>query len=91
MQRYVVSQFDSNTFVVINEQEQREICVCSNYEDYEDAEAALLLYGMSRLKARGMEVARLGTSIQNLPMQRAAQKAGFTVEAENVWFQKIVG
>lgn len=51
---------------------------------------ALLLYGMSRLKARGMQVARLGTSSQNLPMQRAAQKAGFTVKAETVWFQKLV-
>jgi len=38
MQRYVVSQFDSSTFVVIDEQEQREICVCSNYDQYEDAE-----------------------------------------------------
>lgn len=51
---------------------------------------ALLLQGMSLLKARGMQVARLGTSSRNLPMQRAAQKAGFTVEAETIWFRKIV-
>lgn len=38
MQRYAVSQFDLSTFVVIDQIEQREICVCSNYEDWEDAE-----------------------------------------------------
>lgn len=38
MQRYVVSQFDGSTFVVIDLQEQREICVCSDYDDYADAE-----------------------------------------------------
>lgn len=52
---------------------------------------ALLLHGMSLLKARGMQTARLGTSSENLSMQRAAQKAGFVVEAENVWFQKTLG
>jgi hypothetical protein len=38
MKRYVVGKFDDNTFVVINEVEKREICVCSNYDDWEDAE-----------------------------------------------------
>ena len=38
MQRYIVSQFDGNTFVVIDQKEQREFCVCSNYDDVEDAE-----------------------------------------------------
>jgi len=38
MQRYVVSQFDSNTFVVVDTDEQREICICSNYEGCKDAE-----------------------------------------------------
>ncbi len=37
MQRYVVSQFDGNTFVVIDQKEQREFCVCGNYEDWTDA------------------------------------------------------
>ena len=37
MQRYVVSQFDSSTFVVFDQIEQRETCVCSNYDDWEDA------------------------------------------------------
>jgi hypothetical protein len=38
MQRYIVSQFDGNTFVVIDQKEQREFCVCSNYDDVENAE-----------------------------------------------------
>jgi hypothetical protein len=38
MQRYIVSQFDGNTFVVIDQNEQREICVCLNYDDVENAE-----------------------------------------------------
>lgn len=38
MHRYVVNRFDANTFVIIDQNEQREICVCSNYDDMEDAE-----------------------------------------------------
>jgi hypothetical protein len=38
MEKYVISQFDENTFVVIDLEQQREICVCSNYESWEDAE-----------------------------------------------------
>lgn len=38
MDRYSISQFDSNTFVIIDEKEKREICVCENYNDYLDAE-----------------------------------------------------
>ena len=38
MQRYIVSQFDESTFMVIDQKEQREICICSNYDDWEDAE-----------------------------------------------------
>lgn len=38
MQRYVVSKFDINTFVVVDQTEQREICTCSNYDDWSDAE-----------------------------------------------------
>jgi hypothetical protein len=37
MQRYVVDQFDEDTFVVIDQNEQREVCVCSKYDDWEDA------------------------------------------------------
>jgi hypothetical protein len=38
MQRYVVSQFDGSTFVVIDQTEKREVCVCSNYDEREDAQ-----------------------------------------------------
>lgn len=37
MQRYVVSRFDGSTFVVIDQTEKREVCVCSNYDDWDDA------------------------------------------------------
>jgi hypothetical protein len=35
MQRYMVNQFDSATFQVIDQLEQREICICANYDDAE--------------------------------------------------------
>lgn len=38
MNRFVVSQFDENTFVVVDQYNQREVCVCSNYDDWEDAD-----------------------------------------------------
>lgn len=37
MQRYIVSQFDGSTFVVLDQTETREVCVCSNYDEQEDA------------------------------------------------------
>ena len=37
MQRYIVSQFDGNTFIVVDQKEQREVCTCGNYEYWEDA------------------------------------------------------
>ena len=48
MQRYTVNQFDGSTYVVLDQEAQREICVCENYEGWEDAkeraeEIALLL------------------------------------------------
>lgn len=38
MQRYIVNRFDQNTFVVVDQNETREVCICSNYDDWEDAE-----------------------------------------------------
>jgi len=38
MQRYVINQFDSDTFIVFDEREKREICICSNYGEWRDAE-----------------------------------------------------
>jgi hypothetical protein len=37
MHRYVIEIADASTFVVIDIEEQREICICSNYDDFEDA------------------------------------------------------
>ncbi len=37
MQRYIVSKFDGSTFVVIDQTEKREVCVCSEYDEGEDA------------------------------------------------------
>mgnify|MGYP001769387560 CR=1 FL=1 len=37
MQRYSVFQVDLSTFQVIDTQDQREICVCSDYDEKEDA------------------------------------------------------
>lgn len=38
MHRYLVHEFDKSTFLVIDQKEQREICVCGNYDGWEDAE-----------------------------------------------------
>ena len=37
-ERYYISQFDGNTFQIIDTVENREVCVCSNYDEWEDAE-----------------------------------------------------
>ena len=37
MQRYIVSQFDGSTFVVIDQADKREVCVCSDDENWDDA------------------------------------------------------
>ena len=36
--RYYISQFDGDTYQIIDSIENREICVCSNYDDRDDAE-----------------------------------------------------
>ncbi len=50
----------------------------------------LLLSGCHLLKQYGMEVAALGTSSENLAMQRAAEAAGFRVQSSKVWFAKTI-
>ena len=52
---------------------------------------ALLLAGMSLLKARGMDTARLGTSADNLSMQKAAESAGFRLASKTLWYHKDIG
>ena len=39
MQRYAVSKFDEKTFLVVDQIEKREICVCQNYDDFDDAKS----------------------------------------------------
>lgn len=51
---------------------------------------ALLLTGLHELKRRGMETAVLGTSSQNIPMQRTAEAVGFQVQSTKLWFAKPV-
>jgi hypothetical protein len=38
MNRFDLYQSDGHTFVVFDTLEQREVCVCSNYGEWEDAE-----------------------------------------------------
>jgi hypothetical protein len=38
MKRFDVSQFDGSTFVVFDQNEQRDICICTNFDDWEDTE-----------------------------------------------------
>jgi mycothiol synthase len=52
--------------------------------------SALLLRGAQLLKERGMELAILGTSGDNLAMQKAAQAAGFQVYSKRIWFSKML-
>jgi hypothetical protein len=51
---------------------------------------ALLLTGSRLLKERGMTRARLGTSGDNIRMQRSAESVGFKVEYKKIWFSKEV-
>jgi len=51
---------------------------------------ALLLTGLHLLKQRGMQSAYLGTSGDNLGMQKAAESVGFKVEYRTLWFSKEI-
>jgi GNAT superfamily N-acetyltransferase len=51
---------------------------------------ALLLTGSRLLQERGMLSAHLGTSGDNLAMQKAAESAGFQVAHKTLWFSKEV-
>ncbi|CAG0983917.1 hypothetical protein ANRL4_02047 [Anaerolineae bacterium] len=49
---------------------------------------ALLLAGMKLLRARGMETAKLGTSLDNIAMQRAAVRVGFEATYRTVSYAR---
>ncbi len=51
---------------------------------------ALMLTGLRALKQRGMDFAVLGTSSENVAMQRTAKAVGFHVESTTLWFSRPV-
>ncbi|MCB9419228.1 MAG: GNAT family N-acetyltransferase [Ardenticatenaceae bacterium] len=51
---------------------------------------ALLLAGMRLLQKRGMETAVLGTSSQNIAMQKTAESVGFKVLSSKIWFTRPI-
>jgi ribosomal protein S18 acetylase RimI-like enzyme len=51
---------------------------------------SLILTGMKLLKERGMESAHLGTSGDNIAMQKTAESVGFKTEHVTLWFTKEV-
>jgi len=51
---------------------------------------ALLIQGMKMLKQRGMKSAHLGTSGDNIAMQKTAEAVGFFLEHRVIWFEKEI-
>ncbi len=51
---------------------------------------ALLLSGFRLLKERGMQKAVLGTSVDNVAMQRTAESVGFYIAYKTLWFEKRI-
>ena len=51
---------------------------------------ALMLKGLHLLKARGMKSASLGTSGDNIAMQKTARSVGFHIDHKKIWFEKAI-
>lgn len=51
---------------------------------------AIVSSGLRMLKDRGAMAAKTGTSSQNVPMQKLAERLGFVCVAEQMWFSKKV-
>jgi ribosomal protein S18 acetylase RimI-like enzyme len=51
---------------------------------------ALLSAGLRSIQQRGAIIAKLGTSSENIPMQKLAERVGFVCVSENLWFSKEV-
>ena len=53
-ERYYISQFDGDTYRIVESVEKREFCICSNYDDWGDAEQRakkiVLLLNEDRIK-----------------------------------------
>lgn len=77
----------------VNEQEKEgwtdPVATHPNYQRNGLAKA-LLLKGLQMLNERGMQSARLGTSGENIAMQKTAQSVGFYINHKNLWFEKTV-
>ena len=51
---------------------------------------AIVTAGLQELQRRGAKTARLGTSSENLAMQRLAERLGFRIVFERIWFSHLV-
>ena len=51
---------------------------------------AIVAVGLMALKERGAKKAELGTSSENIAMQRLAEAEGFVVASEKLWFSKKI-
>ena len=52
---------------------------------------AMVTTGLHALKDRGARTAELGTSSENVAMQRLAEALGFIIVSESLWFSRTVG
>lgn len=52
--------------------------------------AAMIAYGLSYFRSRGIKTIQLGTSSENLPMIALAIRSGFTLQSESIWFSMDV-
>jgi mycothiol synthase len=51
---------------------------------------AILSAGLRSIQVRGAVIAKLGTSSENIPMQKLAERVGFFCVSENLWFSKKI-
>ena len=51
---------------------------------------AILSAGLRSIQVRGAVIAKLGTSSENIPMQKLAERMGFVCVSENLWFSKKI-
>ena len=51
---------------------------------------AMVAAGLKALKERSAHTVGVGTSSENIPMQRLAESLGFEIVSESMWFSKIV-
>lgn len=52
--------------------------------------AAIMTCGLLELKKQGVSLVKLGTSSENIGMQKLVRKMGFEVSSESLWFSKTI-